>query len=74
MRCGNLVGNYPFQPKLDKAENLPQRPKDTKQNRLLNFFFESWYPGGGNALGQSKIDPTLESTKQIPASRGSTIE
>jgi len=39
MRCGNLVENYPSRPKPDKAENLPQRYKDTKQNRLLKFFF-----------------------------------
>ena len=74
MRCGNLVEKCPFRPIPDKAENLPQRHKDTKQNRLRKVFFESWYPSGENALRQILVDPTLESTKQIPATPGITTE
>jgi len=48
--------------------------KGTKQNRLRKVFFESWYPSGENALRQILVDPTLESTKQIPATPGITTE
>ena len=71
MPCGNLIKIA--LPGLNRIKRKICQ-KDTKQHRLLKFFFESWCPGGGNALGQNEVDPTLESTKLLTATLGIKTE